>query len=549
MFLLFTCNAFTIDRPYKWYAGTTINELYDSAEEACQAYDMSSIGYPFLTYVGVNYLTESSVECLHEQTPGVHVGGLVGAGIRFVDYYIALPPMRCPPTEANPCNPVTGGKLQTEIDYSTTNKGLLVKRYYNSQDLNDGHKSLGIIWRHNYSNRMNGYGYPDYDNTAIKKSNFHLTQQLACESGWGEIASDITYLSNATAIYDNGICKVSSNGVILFNLPIHSVRSGRKDLDTSTSVRFYHFTRGNGTHVTFQKVDDIWKSFHPSLYTLHRSGLSWKLVDSAGNIEIYNSIGYLQSLTTSSGKITRFSYDSKGRLKTVTGHFGDNLTYYYNEESYLTAITTPEGDLNYSYDTQGRLSSVTYPDERQRHYHYEDTNRVYLLTGITDENGDRFATWAYDDQGRATFSEHTDGAEQTTFRYNTDGTTTVTDAVGAERTYHFIVKQGGIRVDHIDGDRCATCVNGGIKAYTYDSNGFVSSKTDWNGNVATYTRDSEGRALSRTEASGTPEARTVTTTWDTALNKPLVITEPERIIEYTYDTDGRLLSKQQRSHP
>jgi YD repeat-containing protein len=102
-----------------------------------------------------------------------------------------------------------------------------------------------------------------------------------------------------------------------------------------------------------------------------------------------------------------------------------------------------------------------------------------------------------------------------------------------------------MKVDHIEGDRCTTCSAGDIQAYTYNNNGFVTSKTDWNGNTTTYTRDSQGRELSRTEASGTPQARTITTTWDTSLNKPLTVTEPERLIEYTYDTQGRLLSKQQ----
>ncbi|MEW8057605.1 MAG: RHS repeat domain-containing protein, partial [Candidatus Thiodiazotropha sp.] len=102
---------------------------------------------------------------------------------------------------------------------------------------------------------------------------------------------------------------------------------------------------------------------------------------------------------------------------------------------------------------------------------------------------------------------------------------------------------------HIEGDRCTTCSSGGTQAYTYDTNGFVASKTDWEGNITTYTRDAQGRELSRTEASGTPNARTVTTTWDTSLNKPLVITEPDRITEYTYDANGRRLSANQRPHP
>jgi YD repeat-containing protein len=136
---------------------------------------------------------------------------------------------------------------------------------------------------------------------------------------------------------------------------------------------------------------------------------------------------------------------------------------------------------------------------------------------------------------------HAGGAEKTQFSYNTDGTTTIIDAIGVVRTYNFDVIGGALRVTNIKGDRCTTC---GIKSYTYDSNGFIVSKIDWNDSTTTYTRDDHGRELSRTEASGTPQARTITTTWDTTHNKSLTVTEPEKITEYTYDAEGRLLSEQ-----
>ena len=46
------------------------------------------------------------------------------------------------------------------------------------------------------------------------------------------------------------------------------------------------------------------------------------------------------------------------------------------------------------------------PDTANRQYHYEDTNDVQLLTGITDETGQRYASWTYDAEGRANFSAH-----------------------------------------------------------------------------------------------------------------------------------------------
>ncbi|MCG7931651.1 MAG: RHS repeat protein [Candidatus Thiodiazotropha lotti] len=277
--------------------------------------------------------------------------------------------------------------------------------------------------------------------------------------------------------------------------------------------------------------------------TSNNAGWSFKASD--GSTEKYDSDGKLISKTSTTHQTTLYHYGDDGRLGSVTGHYGDTLTYHYDEAGFLTTITTPDGDLEYDYDAEGRLVSVTYPDNNTRQYHYEDPDFPYHLTGITDDNGDRYATWAYDAEGRAILSEHAGNAERVEFAYNPDGTTTVTDAAGAERIYHFTVQQGQMKVDHIEGDRCTTCSGGDNQAYTYDSNGFIASKTDWNGNTTTYTRDSQGREQSRTEASGTPQARTITTTWDTTLNKPLTVTDPEQITQYTYDTEGRLLSRQQ----
>ena len=61
---------------------------------------------------------------------------------------------------------------------------------------------------------------------------------------------------------------------------------------------------------------------------------------------------------------------------------------------------------------------------------------IYLI-GIIDENNNRFAVYGYDAQGRAISTEHAGGAQQATLAYNTDGSTTVTDALGTVRTYAF----------------------------------------------------------------------------------------------------------------
>jgi len=45
-------------------------------------------------------------------------------------------------------------------------------------------------------------------------------------------------------------------------------------------------------------------------------------------------------------------------------------------------------------------------DNPKRTYHYEDTRFPNHLTGVTDENGDRYSTFAYDAEGKAILTEH-----------------------------------------------------------------------------------------------------------------------------------------------
>jgi YD repeat-containing protein len=204
---------------------------------------------------------------------------------------------------------------------------------------------------------------------------------------------------------------------------------------------------------------------------------------------------------------------------------------------------------SYSYDANNNLVSVTYPDATpadttdnpKRTYHYENASFPNALTGITDENGNRFATWSYDAQGRAISSEHAGGAERVDISYNADGTTTVIDSQGSVQTYHFATQYGVVKVTQIDGDRCADC-----PAYantTYDANGFVSSRTDFNGNVTTYVHDARGLETSRTEAVGTPEERTITTEWHPDFRLPVQITEPGKVTTFLYDAQGRLIER------
>jgi RHS repeat-associated protein len=125
--------------------------------------------------------------------------------------------------------------------------------------------------------------------------------------------------------------------------------------------------------------------------------------------------------------------------------------------------------------------------------------------------------------------------------YNTDGTSTVTDANVNARTYGFVTQFGVVKTTALSGAPDPTV---GGSAFTYDANGFIASKTDYNGNVTAYTHDARGNETSRTEASGTALARTTTVAWHPSLHLPTLITEPgNRTTAFTYDAHGNMLAK------
>ena len=116
----------------------------------------------------------------------------------------------------------------------------------------------------------------------------------------------------------------------------------------------------------------------------------------------------LTRITRRDGNVVRVTYDSQGRLATVSHSSGRSLSFAYDSTATLASLAnlvsiSSQGVelVKYSYDSTGKLSAAQYPDGSSRRYHYEDTRFPYL-TGITDENGARFATFTYDANGWAT---------------------------------------------------------------------------------------------------------------------------------------------------
>ncbi len=336
-------------------------------------------------------------------------------------------------------------------------------------------------------------------------------------------------------------------------------------LDSGT-YSFAYITRGNGKQFSYQLIGGLWVTegdINDRLIRLtDASGniTGWQLTDGENSqIETYNVTGKLTSIADSSGLAQTFAYSdastpvaiapTAGLLLRVTDAFGRQLNFTYDANSRINTLTDPDGGVyHYTYDINNNLASVSYPDASRKTYHYENAAFPHALTGITDENNNRFATYSYDAQGRATSTEHAGGAERVSLTYNADGTTTVTDALNTARTYSFqsilgVVKSKG--QSQPGGSGCGASAS----ALSYDANGNVISRTDFNGNRTNYSYDlTRNLETSRTEGltkagAATPATRTVTTVWHPTLRLPVQITNANQQTTYAYNSQGDITQK------
>ena len=298
----------------------------------------------------------------------------------------------------------------------------------------------------------------------------------------------------------------------------------------------------------------------------------WQYI--AGNDELsqYDAAGRLTSITSRSGLTQTVTYDTNGRLSAVVDPFGRQLSFSYGPDGMLGAIADSQGHTYaYAYNANGDLASVTFSDQSVRTYLYELTGPTppdarHLLTGIVDENGQRFATYQYDANGRLSAEENAGQANSRTITYTLDGnneivTASVTDAVGTARTYSFATTNG-ISKDAAISQPCPGCNGNTAKAIAYDANGNVASRTDFNDRKVCYGYDlarsletarvegllaGEACATALTTPPNRPDVRRVTTTWHPTLRLPATLVEPAaggtRTTTFTYDAAGNLTQK------
>ncbi|OQW85720.1 MAG: hypothetical protein BWK72_20860 [Rhodoferax ferrireducens] len=382
---------------------------------------------------------------------------------------------------SNPVDGATGNKYQVEVDYlAGAGVPLEFRRHYNANFVSS--RALGRGWRHSYDRELAATG------TAVGAS----------------------------------VSIVRPDGMA------------------------YRFTRTAAGWVSDADINDRLTD------ALVGGQTQWQLVLGDDNsTEVFDATGRLVSIVAGSARRLDLSYDSNGRLQFVTDTLsGRRLTLAYTTDSaQISSLTDPAGQV-FTYQYVGsandqRLSAVVYPgaDAPSRQYLYNESahtggaNLPDALTGIVNENGDRYATFGYDASGRGSFTEHAGGVDRYTLAYNTDGSTTVTDPLGAARTYTYALVQGVRRQVGQDQPAGAGCTASTI-ATTFDANGNIATQTDFNGHTTIHSWDmTRNLETQRIQASGTPEARHLNVEWHPYWRLPARVAEPMKRITYQYNGD------------
>lgn len=289
----------------------------------------------------------------------------------------------CGPTRGNPCDPITGAKNQTEIDYSGV--GLSFARYFHSarQAVGAARAPFPMTpgWSHSYSRR-------------VSRSTDARGQQVF------------------TLIRDNG----------------NHMPAEKSDLANRYMVGDWMLTQtgsGNNTEVILQQQNGSREIYSYMLGHLKR------LVSPDGRITRLNyQAGILSSVVHPSGR-TLLLKNNGEHITAITLPGGDRILYTYEDAG--TELSK-------------HLVTAAYADGTKRSYHYEDGRVASLLTGITDESGMRYSTFSYDERGRVVSSYHHDNDDRVDLSYATDGSTRVTDANGHEEVFTVNLSTGFPRV-------------------------------------------------------------------------------------------------------
>lgn len=326
-------------------------------------------------------------------------------------------------------------------------------------------------------------------------------------------------------------------------------------------VEFYRYSHNGITEFLQLKGDSCWRSLGTSCYRIEANTSGWKLTSNKG-VKIFESSGRLlqeysyglQSPITYSYTDTEVTLTSGLEDKVTLENRGKTLQITFDTLGRTKGLAWGEHTILYEYTPEGMLSKVVYPNGDYDFYNYDATKPTYLIEA--GSNGEIYAQWEYHSDGRVSLSKHAGNVDKFLFSYDESAnTTTVTNPLGKNTTYHFNNASGVRRLVNVEGEPTASCL-GANQGYTYypensgAKSGLMKTKTDWAGNITFYNYNDRGQKMLTIEGyvegqTQDPKSSITTMTeWHTYLNRPISVSVNGKTTRFSYSRDGKLLQQQ-----
>jgi YD repeat-containing protein len=197
----------------------------------------------------------------------------------------------------------------------------------------------------------------------------------------------------------------------------------RSNFEESVFVGADHYmkyARGDGGFWSFGYNGQAYVPVSPGniTATLVQGSGYWTLTLQSGEQRIFDgtTTGKLTEIIDRNGNTTQLSYDSLGRLVTVTDPASRHLYFSYaGSGALVTGVTSDVNlSLSYSYDNQGRLIQYTKNDGTTVSFQYDSNSLISL---VTDQNGKVLESHTYDSNGRGLTGSRANGVDAVTISY------------------------------------------------------------------------------------------------------------------------------------
>lgn len=396
-------------------------------------------------------------------------------------------------------NPVSIGpanKVQYEVDYVGSGPfPLRFVRAYNSRANNHSFAKLGTDWTHNYAMTMafgGPSGSPSLPPTSIVTVSVDRPDGKTLD--WNLIGGVFTA--------DPDVVE-----------KLEKTATGWSLTDAEDNVERYD-TDGRLLSIT------------------NRAGLTHTLSYATTG----SFVGFLEKVTDSFGRTLTFGYSAAGVISSITDPAGGKIAFTQSADQWFNLLTRK--------DQAGATRTYTYSLDISV---VNGLYQIIAETGLV--SGAPFASFLYESgtpstRGTANLTQHWGRDGKHTIAFPSANTRDVTEslnlATSATRTYTFQNIQGVPRYTSITGLACPKC---GPQKRTFDAKGNILTATDWNGNLTKYTYDARNLELTRTEGLtsagvATGVTRTFSTEWHPTFRLAKRVALPRRRVTLAFNGDG-----------